>query len=124
MRHTNIIPIEGLVNFACKLAFYTNSHAHMGFSIIPLGADQKSFRIEFSRVVYFSGPTGWKDANFHIAPPNECLNILRQMSTFDEFTDESLMEEYKLFISGTARMEAKVIASNLLLKTANESGEQ
>jgi hypothetical protein len=117
----DIFSIENPDQFVCQVIFMRMDHSVLALQVNLIDNLFNYFDIEFSTVRYYSGPLGWRGANFQIAPYEECTNILRRIPGFENYPTEeeaqasepiSRDDYYRLYLCGIDPLQVKIIAKH------------
>lgn len=111
MANDNYFNLPDPENWGCQVWGYLKSHSVL---IIQLQADSEtSCFLEFAAVEYFEGSIVWQGANFSLAPPDECLRIIRRTGRFNSISDDYLLSHLRLFtVNSDSESPIKILAAN------------
>ena len=71
----NVFELEDADNWGCTIEIYVSGHSQLVIRAYNQHLD-KSIRISFHSVEYFSGAMNWVGANFHLHSRDECTKFL------------------------------------------------
>jgi hypothetical protein len=120
-RLTNFFSLPNPDDFRCIVMKYAIGHSVLHIQLEDQIHRGNILHSVFAPTVYFSGPIRWNGANFQVAPPDECLILLRRIEYLDNISDEKLLSDlynYKLYTVETPRETIKIIAG--MAKLHNE----
>jgi hypothetical protein len=111
--YVNIFPLDQSEKYTCSIDYYRISHKELRIAVSREGTSP--FYLLFVDVRYFSGPTSWQGANFHlIKKPDEHLKILESLRCFKKWPQEFLLERTQVYqVDAPDDVEIKIVAAEV-----------
>lgn len=118
---TNIFDLETPQLYRCNVFRYNSGLSRLYIRVFKGRNEAPSFYLFFSDVGYFAGPMNWQSADFHIAPAEECLALMRDAGMVEDFllgdeeTRQALAEAAHLYRVRTAHTMVQLIAGEAVM---------
>jgi hypothetical protein len=104
--------------YRCQVYRYFNSLSRLYLGVFRPYQQQPAFYLLFSDAGYFEGPLSWQSVDFHIAPAQECIDLLLRTGMIGEaiftFPDAyaAITDTARLYRVETPHSPVQIIASS------------
>jgi len=116
---SNILELPAAALYRCQVYRYFSGLSRLYLSVFKPQQTVPAFYVLFSDVAYFEGPMNWQSADFHIAPSQDCIDLLLATGLIGaailQFPDAyaTITDTARLYVVNTGHTPVKIIASSL-----------
>lgn len=117
--NVNILELSAPSLYRCQVYRYFSGLSRLYLSVFKPQQQVAAFYVLFSDVAYFEGPMNWQSADFHIAPGQDCVDLLLATGLIGaailQFPDAyaSITDTARLYVVNTGHTPVRIIASSL-----------
>lgn len=117
----NIFGIAQPMIYRCHIHRYYSGLSRLYVRAFKGQQQVPAFYLLFSDVGYIEGPVNWQGVDFHIAPQQECLDLMLQTGMIGpailQFPDAyaSITDYARLYVARAAHSPLRIIASSAAL---------
>ena len=114
----NIFQLRSPRLYRCQVYRYFNGLSRLYLGVFKPMQNVPAFYLLFSDVAYFEGPVNWESADFYIAEPQQCVDLLLKTGIIGQavlqFPDAyaSITDSARLYLVDTPQSQIRIIASS------------
>lgn len=119
----NLFGIRTPQTYRCQVYRYFSGLSRLYLTAFRPQQTIPAFYLLFSDVGYFDGPMSWQSIDFHIAPSQQCIDLMLRTGLVGpailQFPDAyaSITEAAHLYIVDTPHLPVRIIAGSTALLT-------
>jgi hypothetical protein len=114
----NIFHLRTPQLYRCQVYRYFSGLSRLYLSVFKPYQSTPDFYLLFADVAYFEGPVAWESADFHIADPQDCIDLMLKSGIIGEavlqFPDAyaSITATARLYLVKRPQSPVRIIASS------------
>lgn len=119
--HNRVFDIQTPGIYKCNVFRYHSGLSKLYIRVFKSANSAPSFYIFFSDVGYFEGPMNWTSVDLRMAPPSQCLDLMRDTGLVEDFmlddedTRQALADATHLYVIQTAHTTIRIIAGEAVM---------
>ena len=108
----NVFNIDNPEQYLCKIGQYQASLSRLEIVVATQRGFQVVYRIIFNGLIYLDAPTRWKDANFCVATPKECVELAHSFEAYQNLAPDNVLEHLVLYTVDTHDRQVRILAAS------------
>lgn len=111
MAFNDVFPLEDAAELTCSIDKYAVGHSALWVRIMRNGL--LVCYLYFTNVKYISAPMLWKSADFHMAPDEDCRQLLIKMGYPEKLAIEYTTDDLKLYVVEKPDITIQILAKGI-----------